>query len=271
MASSGEKVLSGKCALVTGASRGIGRAIAEAYARAGAKVFICGRNESSLTQALDEMRQVGADVAGLAGDVGNPTDADRIARAAIHHCGAIHVLVNNASILGPRETIASYPPAAWDEVLRVNLTGIFLITRAILPTMLTQRNGSIINVTSGVGRRGKAHWGAYAVSKAGLETFTQVLADEVSEAAIRVNAVNPAAHSNRDARAGLPPRRSAHVADARTNHAGFSLFGFRRQRFGQRSIAGSARLAQARRLTGTARSATNALISRFDSSWDASL
>ena len=193
MASSGEKVLSGKCALVTGASRGIGRAIAEAYARAGARVFICGRNESGLTQALDEMRQVGADVAGLAGDVGNPTDADRIARAAIHHCGAIHVLVNNASILGPRETIASYPPTAWDEVLRVNLTGIFLITRAILPTMLTQRNGSIINVTSGVGRRGKAHWGAYAVSKAGLEAFTQVLADEVSEAAIRVNAVNPAA------------------------------------------------------------------------------
>ena len=193
MASSGEKVLSGKCALVTGASRGIGRAIAEAYARAGARVFICGRNESSLTQTLGEMRQFGADVAGLAGDVGNPTDADRIARAAIDHCGAIHVLVNNASILGPRKTIASYPPAAWDEVLRVNLTGIFLMTRVILPTMLTQRNGSIINVTSGVGRRGKAQWGAYAVSKAGLEAFTQVLADEVSEAAIRVNAVNPAA------------------------------------------------------------------------------
>jgi NAD(P)-dependent dehydrogenase (short-subunit alcohol dehydrogenase family) len=193
MASSAEKVLSGKCALVTGGSRGIGRAIAEAYAQAGARVFICGRNESSLTKTLGEMRQVGADAAGLAGDVGNPADADRIARAAIHHCGAIHVLVNNASILGPRETIASYPPATWDEVLRVNLTGIFLITRAILPTMLAQRHGSIINVTSGVGRRGKANWGAYAVSKAGLEAFTQVLADELSETAIRVNAVNPAA------------------------------------------------------------------------------
>jgi NAD(P)-dependent dehydrogenase (short-subunit alcohol dehydrogenase family) len=193
MASSAEKVLSGKCALVTGGSRGIGRAIAEAYAQAGARVFICSRNESSLTKTLGEMRQIGADAAGLAGDVGNPADADRIARAAIHHCGAIHVLVNNASILGPRETIASYPPATWDEVLRVNLTGIFLITRAILPTMLAQRHGSIINVTSGVGRRGKANWGAYAVSKAGLEAFTQVLADELSETAIRVNAVNPAA------------------------------------------------------------------------------
>jgi NAD(P)-dependent dehydrogenase (short-subunit alcohol dehydrogenase family) len=193
MASSTEKVLSGKAALVTGGSRGIGRAIAETYARAGARVFICGRNESSLTQTLEDMRRAGVEVTGLAGDVGNPADADRIARAAIRHCGAIHVLVNNASILGPRDTIASYPSAAWDEVLRVNLTGIFLMTQAVLPTMLAQRNGSIINVSSGVGRRGKASWGAYAVSKAGLEAFTQVLADEVSEKGIRVNAVNPAA------------------------------------------------------------------------------
>jgi NAD(P)-dependent dehydrogenase (short-subunit alcohol dehydrogenase family) len=192
MASSGEKVLAGKAALVTGASRGIGRAIAQAYARAGAKVFICGRNESSLASALDEMRQAG-DVAGLAGDIGSPADVNRIARAAIDHCGAIDVLVNNASILGPREPIANYPPAAWDDVLRINLTGIFLITRAILPSMQARRSGSIINVTSGVGRRGKARWGAYAVSKGGVEVFSQVLAEEVGDSKIRVNSVNPAA------------------------------------------------------------------------------
>jgi NAD(P)-dependent dehydrogenase (short-subunit alcohol dehydrogenase family) len=192
MASSGEKVLAGKAALVTGASRGIGRAIAQAYARAGAKVFICGRNESSLASALDEMRQAG-DVAGLAGDIGSPADVNRIARAAIDHCGAIDVLVNNASILGPREPIASYSPAAWDDVLRINLTGIFLITRAILPSMQARRSGSIINVTSGVGRRGKARWGAYAVSKGGVEVFSQVLAEEVGDSKIRVNSVNPAA------------------------------------------------------------------------------
>jgi NAD(P)-dependent dehydrogenase (short-subunit alcohol dehydrogenase family) len=107
--------------------------------------------------------------------------------------GTIDVLVNNASILGPREPIATYPVAAWEEVLRVNLTGIFLVTRAVLPAMMARRAGSIINVTSGVGRRGKARWGAYAVSKAGVENFTQVLADEVTESQIRVNAVNPAA------------------------------------------------------------------------------
>jgi NAD(P)-dependent dehydrogenase (short-subunit alcohol dehydrogenase family) len=77
--------------------------------------------------------------------------------------------------------------------LRVNLTGIFLMTRAVLPSMLARRAGSIINVTSGVGRRGKARWGAYAVTKAAVENFTQVLADEVKEFQIRVNAVNPAA------------------------------------------------------------------------------
>jgi NAD(P)-dependent dehydrogenase (short-subunit alcohol dehydrogenase family) len=192
MASSGEKALAGKGALVTGASRGIGRAIAQAYARAGAKVFICGRNESSLASAVDDMRQAG-DVAGLAGDIGSPAVVKRVARAAIDHCGAVDVLVNNASILGPREPIANYPPAAWDDVLRINLTGIFLITRAILPSMQARRSGSIINVTSGVGRRGKARWGAYAVSKGGVEVFTQVLAEEVADSAIRVNSVNPAA------------------------------------------------------------------------------
>jgi NAD(P)-dependent dehydrogenase (short-subunit alcohol dehydrogenase family) len=103
------------------------------------------------------------------------------------------VLVNNASLLGPRVTIAQYPFDSWQEVLRVNLSGPFLITQAVLPTMASRRSGSIINVTSGVGRTGKARWGAYAISKAGLEGFTQVLADEVKESGVRVNAVNPAA------------------------------------------------------------------------------
>ncbi len=192
MASNNDKVLAGKGALITGASRGIGRAIAQTYARAGARVFICGRNESSLARALDDMRQAG-DVAGLAGDIGSSADVDRIVAAAIDYCGAVDVLVNNASILGPREPIANYSPAAWDDVLRINLTGLFLVTRAILPNMQARRSGSIINVTSGVGRRGKARWGAYAVSKGGVEVFTQVLAEEVGDSAIRVNSVNPSA------------------------------------------------------------------------------
>jgi NAD(P)-dependent dehydrogenase (short-subunit alcohol dehydrogenase family) len=193
MASDDKKILSGKVALVTGGSRGIGRAIAEAYALAGAKVFTCGRDENKLTAAVDAIRHAGGEIDGTSGDIGNLEDVQRIVSMALRRFGTIHVLVNNAGILGPRETIANYPPDAWDEVLRINLTSLFLMTRAVLPAMLGQRSGSIINVASGVGRRGRARWGAYAVSKAGLESFTQVLADEVTQAGIRVNSVNPAA------------------------------------------------------------------------------
>jgi len=193
MASSAEKKLSGKTAFITGGSRGIGKAVAAAYAREGAAVFICGRNPDHVGAALDELRRTGGDADGAAGDVSLPQDAQRLVDAALARFGTIDVLVNNASVLGPREPLATYPIPAWEEVLRINLTGIFLVTRAVLPAMMARRAGSIINVTSGVGRRGKARWGAYAVSKAGVENFTQVLADEVQDHQIRVNTVNPAA------------------------------------------------------------------------------
>jgi NAD(P)-dependent dehydrogenase (short-subunit alcohol dehydrogenase family) len=192
MASSDEKILRGRVALVTGGSRGIGRAIAAAYVQNGASVFICGRNAAGIEAALREIRQTDGIIDGIAGDVGRAQDVEKIVGETVRRFGAIDVLVNNASILGPREPIAKYPLAAWDDVIRINLTGVFLVTRAVLPIMLERRSGSIINVTSGVGRRGKARWGAYAVSKAGLECFTQVLADEVNQTGIRVNSVNPA-------------------------------------------------------------------------------
>lgn len=191
MASDTDQILAGKVALVTGGSRGIGRAIAEAYARAGAKVFICGRNADHLGRTTEHVRGVGV-IEGVAGDVGDPLDVERIVQATINRFGAVHVLVNNASILGPREPLSHYPVADWSEVLRINLTGIFLMVRAVLPIMLEQRMGSIINLSSGVAKKGRARWGAYAVSKAGVEALTQVLADEVSASGIRVNTVNPA-------------------------------------------------------------------------------
>jgi NAD(P)-dependent dehydrogenase (short-subunit alcohol dehydrogenase family) len=197
MASSDEKILRGKVALVTGGSRGIGWAIAAAYAQSGANVFICARNVNDIEAALRDMRQTGGVIDGVTGDVGKAEDVEHVVRETVARFGTIDVLVNNASILGPRETIANYPLAAWDEVIRINLTGVFLMSRAVLPIMLERRSGSIINVTSGVGRQGKARWGAYAVSKAGLENFTQVLADEVSQTGIRVNSVNPAATRTR--------------------------------------------------------------------------
>ena len=193
MTSEDGKILTGKVALVTGASRGIGKAVASAYARQGARVFICARGEDDLARAVNEIRAAGGEIAGLAGDVGKVEDARRIVDAAVKRYGTVHVLVNNASLLGPRVTIASYPVSDWEAVMRVNLTGIFLLTQQVLKVMIPQRQGSIINVSSGVGRIGKARWGAYACSKAGLEGFTQVLADELKDCGIRVNSVNPAA------------------------------------------------------------------------------
>jgi NAD(P)-dependent dehydrogenase (short-subunit alcohol dehydrogenase family) len=193
MASRGAHKLRQKVALVSGGSRGIGRAIALAYAREAARVFICGRNEDDVQRAIDEIRQGGGEIDGCAGDIGSLADVQRIVQTAVYRFGAIDVLANNASILGPRVAIVDYPFAAWEEVLRINLSGIFLMIHQVLPIMLAKRSGSIINVTSGVGRRGKARWGAYAVSKAGLELLTQVLADELKNTGVRVNAVNPAA------------------------------------------------------------------------------
>lgn len=185
------RLLEGKVALITGGSRGIGKAIAMAYAREGAKLFICARRATELRKTAKEIRSVGGVVRWCAADLSKAREVKRVVRQVIHDYGAIHVLVNNASILGPREPIVRYPLSSWEEVVKVNLTALFLVTREVLKIMIPQKDGSIINLSSGVGRVGKARWGAYAASKFGVEGFTQVLADEVRDCNIRVNAVNP--------------------------------------------------------------------------------
>ncbi len=204
MTSEASTRLSGKVALITGGSRGIGRAIARAYAREGARVFICARNHTEVDRVVSEICGAGGQSDGSAGDIGKLEDARRIVQAAAQHFGGIDVLVNNASLLGPRVHIASYPPEAWEEVLRVNLTGLFFVTQSVLQIMIPRRQGSIINISSGVGRMGKARWGAYAASKFGVEGFTQMVADEVREFGIRANAVNPGATRTRMRAAAYP-------------------------------------------------------------------
>jgi NAD(P)-dependent dehydrogenase (short-subunit alcohol dehydrogenase family) len=193
MIKQGQGRLSGKVALVTGGSRGIGKAVAAAYAMEGAKVFICARNAADLANAIDDVRRTGGEILGLAGDVADPDHVRNIVDTALLHFGEIDVLVNNASLLGPRVPIVDYPYSAWREVMRVNVDGPFLMTQAVLRTMLPRGAGSIINVSSGVGRVGKAQWGAYSSSKFAIEGFTQMLAEELSGTGIRVNALNPGA------------------------------------------------------------------------------
>src|ERR1044071_4348583 len=152
--------LAGKSALITGGSRGIGRAVAAAFAAEGARVFICGRRDADICEAVSEIQSRGGKINGEAGDVGEFKDAMRLVRTAVNRNGAVDILVNNASALGPRVPIAEYPEAAWEEVLRVNLSGLFLVTKQVLQSMIPRRSGSIINVSSGVGKVGRARWGA---------------------------------------------------------------------------------------------------------------
>jgi NAD(P)-dependent dehydrogenase (short-subunit alcohol dehydrogenase family) len=183
--------LSGKVALVTGASRGIGRAVALAYAGAGAKVFLCARDEAELERAAGEIRAAGGEAAFAAIDLARDGAGERLVREVERRYGTLDVLVNNAGILGPRAPIVTYPVDAWEEVMQINVNSVFGLTQAALRLMTARRQGSIINVSSGVGRSGKARWGAYAVAKFAVEGFTQVLADELKEWNIRANAVNP--------------------------------------------------------------------------------
>jgi NAD(P)-dependent dehydrogenase (short-subunit alcohol dehydrogenase family) len=188
-----ERRLEGKAALVTGASRGIGRGIAKAFVREGAAVFLCARGEKALREAAEELEAEGASTGYRAADVSDPEEAEALVASALERFPSLEVLVNNASILGKRAPIAELDVATWDEVIRVNTSSLFYVTRPLISHLVSRGRGSIINVSSSVGRKGKPNWGAYAVSKFGLEGFTQVLAAELEGSGVRVNSVNPGA------------------------------------------------------------------------------
>lgn len=199
--------LEGKYALVTGASRGIGRGLASVFLKEGASVFLCARHAGPLETAARELEEETSrpDAVGYrASDVADPEDARALVSAAIERFPNLSILVNNASILGKRSPIADLDVATWDEVLRVNTSSLFYVTQPLISHLVARGDGSIINVSSSVGRKGKPNWGPYAVSKFGLEGFTQVLAAELEPHGIRVNSVNPGA-TRTDMRASAYP------------------------------------------------------------------
>jgi NAD(P)-dependent dehydrogenase (short-subunit alcohol dehydrogenase family) len=182
-------MLEGKVAMITGASQGLGRALALAFAREGARVVINSRSEETIRPVAEEVESLGAEVLALAADVSRSADGERLVSAAAERYGRIDVLVNNAGVLGPRVPIEEYPEGEWRQVIDANLTGPFLVTKTAIPHM--PEGGSIINVVSGVSVEGRAEWGAYSVSKFGVEGLTQILAAELEERGIRANAVDP--------------------------------------------------------------------------------
>src|ERR671938_492050 len=182
-------MLGGKVVMITGASRGLGRALTLACAEEGANLVITSRNADSLDPVVDEAEDAGVEVLAIPADVSRSTHVEKLVDAVVEQFGKIDVLINNAGLLGPRVPIEEYPEDEWRKVLEANLTGPFLLTKAVIPYM--SEGGSIINITSGVSIEGRPHWGAYSVSKFGLESLTQILAAELEEHGIRVNSVDP--------------------------------------------------------------------------------
>ena len=183
--------LSGRKIVVTGASKGLGKALAERFAREGAHLALCARNADTLEQVAKEVREIGTPVVWQTCDIGNPSDVESFVKAVVDEFDVIDVLVNNASTIVERKDLASYAVAEWEEVIRVNVNGLFYLTHAVLPHMMKRKSGSIINVSSSVGRAARAQWGAYAVSKYALEGLTQLLTEELRPFNIAVNSVNP--------------------------------------------------------------------------------
>ena len=206
MNSAKTKRLQGKQALITGSSKGIGKGLARVFAQQGADVFLNGRDPVALERAAEAIREEIPDagrIEFLAADVAVSAEAQRLADEVARRFEGLNVLINNASILGKKTPIAELDDATWDEVLRVNTSSLLYITRPLIP-LLRKNKGSVINVSSTVGRIGKPKWGAYAVSKFGLEGFTQVLAAELGDDGVRVNSVNPGA-TRTDMRAAAYP------------------------------------------------------------------
>lgn len=181
--------------LVTGASDGIGRAVAKACAAHGATVILHGRTVSKLEKVYDDIIASGYPQPAIFPlDLASATwpEYAAMADAIGEKYGRLDGLVHNAGMLGKRMMLAQYDPALWQQVLLVNLTAPFLITRACLPLLECSADASVVFVSSGVGRRARAFWGAYAVSKFGLEGLMQVLADETeTRGRIRANSLNP--------------------------------------------------------------------------------
>lgn len=181
--------LEGKTALISGGSKGIGKGIARAFLKEGAIVIICGRNERYLKKTVDEWSKYG-NISYIKADISKRNQVKSLKNEIEDRFGKLDILVNNASILGLRKPIMEYDENVWRKTVDINLNAQFFVTKALLPLLLNGNNSSIINVSSSVGRHGKAGWGAYAASKFGLEGLTQVLADEL-KSKVRVNSVNP--------------------------------------------------------------------------------
>jgi NAD(P)-dependent dehydrogenase (short-subunit alcohol dehydrogenase family) len=191
--------LQGKVALVTGASRGLGKAMALALARAGADVVVAARTteaggvfSGTIHETAGQVTALGRRALSIRCDVTKDDQVEAMARGALAEFGRVDILVNNAGV-GFVVPVAEMPVKRWDLVLAVNLRGTVLCSKALLPGMMERRSGSIINISSVLARRSVPGWAAYSTSKAAIDRFTVSLAEEVKGYNIAVNSLSPAA------------------------------------------------------------------------------
>jgi NAD(P)-dependent dehydrogenase (short-subunit alcohol dehydrogenase family) len=189
--------LSGRVALVTGGGSGLGRAICAAMAKYGADVACIGRTESKLKETTELIKQYGHKVVAIKADVSRPDEVENMVNKTVARLGTIDILFNNAGITGEPTKVGETPIEDWDKVIATNLRGVFLCMRAVLPLMLKQKRGSIINISS-IGAFGGAEPevspAAYGASKAGVIALTKFAAVEYAKDGIRINSIAPGLH-----------------------------------------------------------------------------
>jgi len=184
-------LLQGKVALVTGGGRGIGRAIARRFAAEGAAVAVAARSGNEVQDAAEEIRRAGAQARAIAADVSREADCEKIVRETRQAFGPIHILVNNAGVLGPVQPAEKVDPREWDRVIAVNLRGPFLLSRLVLPEMYERGGASILHIVSIAAKAAFQLNSAYSASKAGVIGLTRTLAAEAARKGVRVNALSP--------------------------------------------------------------------------------
>lgn len=191
-----QNLLKDRVILVTGAGEGIGRQAALEYAKAGAQVILLGRTLSKLESLYDEIVAEGhPEPAILPLDLNGATEKhyQDLATTIQHEFGGLDGVLHNAGLLGMITPLAQTDVALWESVMKVNVTAAMMLNKALLPLLTASKDGRIIFTSSGVGRKGRAYWNAYSVSKFATEGMMQVLADELESSSVRVNCINPGA------------------------------------------------------------------------------
>ena len=213
-----KRSLTGQVALITGAGRGIGAAIAHTLAEMGATAVLCGRTPAPIESTAQAISQAGGKAVVIACDVTSLQSVEAAAKRVVDSFGRLDILVNNAGIGGFGGPLHQLPPDAWDQILNTNLRGVYYTTRAFAPMMIQARFGHIINISSLAGKNALRNGAAYAASKWGLNGLSYSMAEELREYNIRVAVICPGStntdlspHTGKDHSKMLQPDDVAHT------------------------------------------------------------